>query len=108
MILPSKELLSYALGQCCKVPKRVEYNNLIYFCELQWEERSINIYELMHMMKEWALSRGYKLSSRLTNNYRGACKVNTNRELTECYANTEPEAIFKATSYIMEQLKQKD
>ena len=24
------------------------------------------------------------------------------------YANTEPEAIFKATSYIMEQLKQKD
>jgi hypothetical protein len=96
----SKELLSYVLGQCCKIPESVEYNNLIYFCELQWEKRSINIYELAHKCKEWAASRNIRLNSSLDH-----CDV-WSSEFDECahtsFAASEPEAIFKACQWILE------
>ena len=67
--LPSKELLSAVLGREVKGRKgRISINdNTITFAyedEDMWSD--MNIYELMHLMKEWALSRGIVLESTIT------------------------------------------
>lgn len=68
----------------------------------------INIYELMHLMKEWAWSQKYLLESGVTDT--PFCSItNTNEEDTynnylpdeRTIADTEPEAIFKACQWIL-------
>jgi len=73
MILPSKELLSAVLGN-----SRIssdgyfqEEKNLIHYgCiygnapdDYYDEQECINIYELMHLMKEWAWEKDYLIKS---------------------------------------------
>ena len=88
--------------------------NTAYGCKV-----SINIYELAHKCKEWATENKYTILTEDMHPNGYFAYVLSNKESIENYGylkaikdiphnKTEPEAIFKATSYIMEQLKQKD
>ena len=58
----SKELLSEVLNEVCPIVeiKKFKNNNLLIKYQNQYQ-KTINIYELAHMCKEWALKNGYKL-----------------------------------------------
>ena len=66
--------------------------------------RDINIHELAHKCKEWALEQGYILKSRIFDSNGGSscqiCKPVKDVEYIE--AETETEAIFKACQYILD------
>ncbi len=107
----SKELLCKVL-ELKKIDEIYQEDNLLYFCE---SNKGINIYELAHECKQWAVSKGYSLYSgydKLINKYGvyvnlllfGDDESTIGGWDTEIYfiANTEPEAIFKACQYIME------
>jgi hypothetical protein len=108
MKLPSKELLSEVLGRDVYKVKDIENNTLIYGCLVHdgWYDE-INIYELAHKCKEWALSVYNNIDFMVYG--RSQCdliiftqpddiKYNFN-------ADTEIEAIFKACEWILEQTK---
>ena len=64
---------------------------------------------LAHKCKEWAISKGWVLHEvRNLKEYIIYFSGDFREPSNDFRADTEPEAIFKATSYIMEQLKQKD
>ena len=118
----NKELLSKVLDN--EVPYQVKVhkiiiknNSLNYFYNskdsvggLFEANEYINIYELAHKCKEWALSKGYVLFS----------KIRLNSSLASCYfdamgkhdyeddyhndfrAETESEAIFRACQWILD------
>ena len=70
-------------------------------------------YCLINKCKEWNLSKGYSHLSGKDDIYEKGegfvCSIGSTTLLSkDFYADTEIEAIFKATSSIMEQLKQKD
>ena len=72
-----------------------------------------NVYKFAFKSKEWALSKGYSHLSGKDDIYEKGegfvCSIgSTTLLIKDFYADTEVEAIFKATSGIMEQLKQKD
>jgi len=113
----SKELLSEVLAQPTKIDiySIEKYNNnaLIYKWKSSIDNSEvtavINIYELAHKCKQWALKS--KLNILLTVEFRiEDVLVRLIRyDLDEYFtAQSEPEAVFKATSYVMEQLKEKD
>ncbi len=65
---------------------------------------NINVYELAHKCKEWALKQGWYLNAWITVNegaYCDAIKLPSQELHSE--ADTEPEAIFKACEWILEQ-----
>lgn len=111
----SKELLSKVLGIAdCRVNQMIG-TTLEYYSSIKgW--RKINIYELAHKCKEWAWNtQNYQISSMFIN-----LEFKTAKELSEapqCQANmwndngefagyfdakTEPEAIFKACKWILD------
>ncbi len=71
----------------------------------RWETTEINIYELAHKCKEWALTKGYMLSS-LKGSTFGRCAIV--RNVTDVHYefdildDSEPQAIFKACQWILE------
>ena len=72
-----------------------------------------NVYKFVNKSKEWALSKGYSHLSGKDDIYEKGegfvCSIgSTTLLIKDFYADTEIEAIIKATSGIMEQLKQKD
>jgi len=108
---PSKELLSEVLG----IDTISDYefdSNLITIYYIDDEDRRdyglINIHELAHKCKEWALKKGYWLSS-WHENRKSFCYVDEFIKIpATCVtqtidADTEPEAIFKACEWILEQ-----
>ena len=121
----SKELLSGVLKRDVYKVKDVESNTLIYGCVHSdgWYDE-INIYELAHKCKEWALSKSIlELVSAMTEE--GAyCQIDNIVPSTIEYdinqidtsyrtvfdsiifdADTEPEAIFKACEWILKEKK---
>lgn len=68
----------------------------------------INIYELAHRCKEWALDLGYILYS---NVYRGECYIDSrsfsDNTPVKFLSESEPEAIFKACEWILKQVEKK-
>lgn len=108
MHLPSKELLSKVLGVYV-TEFFLDCESLVYvydkiFNENEQYKNDINIYELAHKCKEWALFEGHILSSWMTNPMNEIecyCKSN-NIDRYPFQANTEPEAIFKACEWILE------
>ena len=65
---------------------------------------TINIYELAHKCKEWALKHHYKVISK-PDNVPGLWEAYVNLSLTSKHgevADTEPEAIFKACQWILD------
>lgn len=69
----------------------------------RWSNLEINIYELAHKCKEWALKHHYKVISK-PDNVPGLWEAYVNLSLTSKHgevADTEPEAIFKACEWIL-------
>ncbi|MEA3280219.1 MAG: hypothetical protein U9Q38_06440, partial [Thermodesulfobacteriota bacterium] len=75
----------------------------------RWQPIDINIHELAHKCKEWAYSDGIMLQSYLYND-KARCDIEKFGVFEHEFqvADTEPESIFKACEWILEQLKQKD
>lgn len=108
-ILPTTELLSAVLGTPIT---HVQPEDSGYLALFQNGEttcyKTINIYELMYLMKEWAWSQKYLLESGVTDT--PFCSItNTNEEDTynnylpdeRAIADTEPEAVTQACLWIL-------
>jgi len=115
MISPSKELLSAVLGEdVVSIDDTYEYSNnhankLYYLSSGTFGVyTSINIYELMHMMKEWAVKNEHELMS-CNGGYCEAFPKKTWDSLTkpikEFYGDTEFEAITEACEWILKETK---
>lgn len=101
----SKELLSEVVGLCCGV-KSIRNLEVVYWfnCIGEVRESSINIYELAHKCKEWAIKySGWTLQSYTNERGSGICriKVGDGQEINKLIASSEPEAIFKACEWIL-------
>jgi len=93
----TKELLSEVLGKTVSNPRFATSDIMLrYSYGTGFQE--INIYELAHKCKEWAKENNIIVSS---NQYSVLVTDNSNiRELFK--AHTEPEAIFKACQWLLE------
>ena len=123
MLLPSKELISEVLNieLACKeyianeiIRFDTKANEVVYFTKtMRWGDvaKRINIYELASKCKEWAkLKHFIDIDSHPGCARWGAKAVSHNGKPSVFYeqvfiGRTEPEAIFKACEYIMEQTK---
>ena len=106
MILPSKELISEVLSKEVEEERFIDSNSLTYVNSGIYED--INIYEFAFKCKEWAFDKGYTLTSGNNHLIFMSCSIRrtlTDDDWTDFYSDTEPEAIFKACEYIMEQTK---
>lgn len=106
-----KELLSAVLG---KEVQRVD-SNLSYFEEYSSAMLGVkinnyvqywNIHELAHRSKEWAYEKDFYIYSVFSFAGEGLCYVtkdeDVQKRLTTISADSEPEAIFKACQWILE------
>ena len=109
----SKELLGEVLGYEVDAFLGISENEIDYTCckdkDIGYEDISINIYEFAFKCKEWAKSKDYYILSgyddtnipvSLINHHygEGGCSCDKYFE-----TNTEPEAVFKACQWILEQ-----
>ena len=67
---------------------------------------NVNIYELMHMCKEWAWNNGYELAS-FKANHSGSwfCTIRIIDIITNkitFITSTEPEAVFKTCQWVLD------
>ena len=118
----SKELLSEVLGEECftevksyasDIPDYKSWLNGSQFmystCSYKWSGNHINIYELAHKCKEWARSKDYSLGVfnpdvdcfevSIQHYVKGHGEWN---EVFEITSDTEPESIFQACKWILE------
>ena len=97
----SKELLCKVL-ELKKIDEIYQEDNLLYFCE---SNKGINIYELAHKCKGWAVNIGFNISS--TSGYMGdntpyAYAISSDgEEFPFIEADTEVEAVFKVCEWIL-------
>lgn len=104
----SKELLSEVLGY--KISKAyiedtqsVKYLNVFLDGDDTGIYDSINIHELAHKCKEWAYKQGFLLNSdSLGYCLHGCYEEDIIKVDQEWKSDTEPEAIFKACEWILE------
>lgn len=102
----SKELLSEVL-KINQIDDIYTEDNTLYFCELN---KGINIYELAHKCKMWALSKGYYLRAEQGINYKDnemwSCflnkDMNDGASFVDYWNISEIEAIFKACEWLLE------
>ena len=122
----SKELLSEVLNASIYYMEMQSKNIIVHYDKgmpLMYDD-SINIYELAHKCKEWALIRGYSLLSgrpivrdeegTQVFNYWYNCYIweidensidsPTQNTKIETNSETEPEAIIKACEYVLKEL----
>jgi len=113
MILPSKKLLSEVINLNVLYITDDQNGILTYgFDEscgnMISRDSKINMYELMHLMKEWAYSKGYSLSSCRDFIVEGySCGI-TNEDagfIKTIISNTEFEVIAKACEFILKEQK---
>ena len=108
----SKELLSEVLNASIYYMEIQSKNIIVHYDKgmpLMYDD-SINIYELANKCKEWALSKDYYLRAEQGINYydnlQWTCFLNINMddgaEYIDYWNSTEPEAIFKACQWILE------
>ncbi len=104
MELPSKELLSAVLGEDVKSVELWKENTIRYFAP---KDYIINIYELQHLMKEWAREHGYLMSTEMIeisdDGFNHKWYLGINKEWW-FHGVTEFEAVTKACEYILEQI----
>ena len=104
---PSKELLSKVLGVYV-TEFYLDCESLVYtydriFNENEQYKDDINIYELAHKCKEWASYKGHTLSSTYHPHNNCICNIDiVTKNFKQFEANTEPEAIFRACEWILE------
>ena len=112
----SKELLSEVLGieiYSCKLVAQTTIVRYKFDAVGEVRDSSINIHELAHKCKEWAFNKDmFILSSaslprgKFTSSYCVAEKQFSYPTKKETFhANAEPEAIFKACQWILENKK---
>lgn len=108
MILPTTELLSAVLGTPIS---HAQPENSGYLALFQNGEtacyKTINIYELMHTMKEWAWNIGYQLHTEMiTSHITKKLAYRVSIEPTEYHkfskvGDTELEAVTEACQWIL-------
>ena len=106
----SKELLSEVLKQETRFIRYVANNTYEVHFEkpIRLKYIIINIYELAHKCKEWALRKNYILASE-SNTYGGICNMSISSIDIDVFyniqsttrANTEVEAIIQACEWIL-------
>jgi len=98
----SKELLSEVLN--VKVISIEVYTNGVDYYEEHGSTIHINIHELTHKCKEWALTQNYIIKSFISDKGYAIIetKVGKDEIIDLKISNTEPEAIFKACQWILE------
>lgn len=110
MILPSKELLSVVLNKkVYSVTKlRERHTNTLELLVEGWDDKKytvktyINIYELAHKCKEWAIQHHDK-AIQITC-HKDCIALNIFSDKVDTFVeNTEPEAVFKACEWILKQ-----
>ena len=110
----SKELLSEALEKnITHIQESINESEICYMVNGETKGTFLNNHYLAHKCKEWAYKNNRQLFSGMTcEEYgtKGYCEIaNLNRlnEDNECdfYAETEPEAIFKACEWILKESK---
>lgn len=113
--LISKELLSAVLDLKNRKTESLDINILsseVIYSSYSKDEKdyipskSINIHELAHKCKEWAL-KDYEIHSAIIDNNKASCEIfSTRLQEKEFQAETEPEAIFKACQWIYDNQKE--
>ena len=123
----SKELLGEVLGYEVDAFLGISENEIDYTCcrdkDIGYEDIGINIYEFAYLnLKQWAISKCFQIISGFSDEqiYRKQDEKayaqlmyytedeNGNGEYEELYfmANTEIEAVFKASEYILKELNE--
>ena len=113
MVLPSKELLTEVFGERVTKVHTVTNNKLSYATGSD-SYRDVNIYELVHLMKVWAIQapRFIEIFSATTVSGKGICCVVTEAcgleevamyEESYIYGDTEFEAVTQACEWILKQ-----
>jgi len=104
----SEELLSTILG--AGVTRVVHYpkDSNLYYSFTGTDTQHINIYELAHKCKEWAMSQGFIVLTYGEAYYNVDVHYHSNKSkfgnlAFSDTAQEEPEAIFKACQWILEQ-----
>ena len=115
---PSKELLSEVLVLDIRESKYKDIDNMLLRYGY-WQEcisngkdisgveyAKINIYELAHKCKEWALNKNYEIWS-VSKNKRGEAQIEhfKNGTMAVRDGKTEPESIFQACEWVLSQTK---
>lgn len=112
----SKELLSEVLGCDSSECYFEDTYNLINYKyqydvtwseEIQYDNSSINIHELAHKCKEWLKNNVSNSFSGFDNGHRFFCHIENYNIQDRFYEDTEPEAIFKACQWILENKEMK-
>ena len=107
----SKELLSEVLGVKISskygvIGKDVKDNRFYYLLEgykhIHSDAQEINIHELAYKCKEWAWEQGYVINSHYAKDDCYARANNMVEFSIESKEKTEPEAVFKACQWILE------
>jgi hypothetical protein len=96
----SKELLSEVLAE--EVGSfEIKNNKLIYMIKVCFGYKTINIHELAHKCKEWARDKyDCTISSSIYKEYSKCWAISFDESFV---APTEPEAIFQACQWILDQ-----
>ena len=110
----SKELLSEVIGY--KVDYIASSGNTYIGFHTEMGGKNINIYELAHKCKEWALSKGYYISLIIDEDDKTKCRYVLNLSWNDGYEvdfiiasepySTETEAIIKACEWILDNIKE--
>ena len=102
----SKELLSEVLSNKHIINNKndllIGEKEVILFSKMGSYDININIHELAHKCKEWAYESGVTNFLSGQSDYGRRCEFYWGFELSEFQANTEPEAIFKACEWVLE------
>ena len=107
MIQVSKELLSAVLGEEVKSVELWKENSIRYFAP---KDYIINIYELMHKMKEWAVEdKGFMFSKLINFGAYTQYQVSIKQPSVEAefMGTTEFEAMTKACEWILKEQNEK-
>jgi hypothetical protein len=106
----SKELASEVLGKevnWCRLekekPRNIGKSNFLEIGYINGNTGLVNIYEFSNRCKKWARIRGYELWSAVLDVYSANCSIySTRMDVIDFDAETEPEAIIKATQWVIE------
>lgn len=99
----SKELLSEVIGENITTINIID-NMVIYSNDFDDKPPyDINICELAHKCKVWAKTHGYDIKTDVDGMYEIIDNNDDDNIVIDSYADTEPEAIFKACEWILQQ-----
>ena len=116
----SKELLSEVLNLNITYIEHCN-NSIVYKVSVYDREEEVNIYEFVFKCKEWAMNKGYQIISGLSDepshrkqDEKAYAKVlwyegdDLHREYKDMYfmANTEIEAVVRASEYILKEINE--